>query len=281
MAKPQENRKLNWRPPRPDFRNLRYDHVESVDSIKYPAKADLRSLMSPVMDQGDIGSCSANALAACVEFLELQELRDKVPAAQAQQVYGSTFSPVSRLFAYWNERSLEGSTDSDAGAATLKDGCRALHKWGVCQEKIWPYDTSKVLDKPIPAAYTQGVKHPITAYYELKTLTDMKRCLYHGFPFVLGFTVYSSFMTDQVASSGIMPMPTWQDEIEGGHAVTCVGYDDSKQMALIRNSWGTGWGISGHFWMPYQFMFNSSFTDDMWTLRRIATGHLAPQKVAA
>lgn len=277
----QDNRKLNWKPARPDFRDFRYDHVESVEAIRYPAQADLRAKMSPIMDQGDIGSCSANALAACVEHLELQELADKLPLAQSPQVYqAGQFFTVSRLMAYWNERFLEGSTDSDAGAVTLKDGCRALHKWGVCEEKIWPYNTAKVLDKPSAAAFTQGAQHKIAAYYILHTLTDMKRCMFHGFPFVFGFTVYSSFMTDEVARTGIVPMPRWNERMEGGHAVTCVGYDDSRQMALVRNSWGTSWGLKGHFWMPYQYLFGS-LASDMWTLRKVANGSLLPQIAAA
>lgn len=268
----QQNRKLNWRPARPDFRDLKYKMVESVDTTVYPSAIDLRPKMSPVMDQGDIGSCSAHALAGCVEHLELQELA----SGGGPQTYGAGFESVSRLMIYWTERDLEKSTDTDAGAVTIKDGARALHKWGVSRESLWPYDTSKVLDKPVAAAYTEGSKHKIEAYYALNSINDMKRCLYHGFPFVLGFTVYSSFMSDAVAKSGVMPMPTWSDSVEGGHAVCCVGYDDSRQAALIRNSWGTAWGLQGHFWMPYEFMWNQSLASDMWTLRR-AGQKLAPQ----
>lgn len=279
-------RKLNWRPARPDFRDFRYQHhveaVETAEAVKYPAQSDIRNVMSSVMDQKSVGSCSANALAACVEHLELLELKANMPAAQAPQVYAAgQFFTVSRLMAYWNERFLEGSTDSDAGAATLKDGCRALHKWGVSEESLWPYDESMVLVKPSAAAFAQGAQHKIAAYYALSTIQDMKRCLYHGYPFVFGFSVYSSFMSDAVARTGICPMPSWNDRMEGGHAVTCVGYDDMRQMALVRNSWGTGWGIQGHFWMPYQYLFNPSLASDMWTLRRTVTGSAAPQQIAA
>ncbi|MBS1563764.1 MAG: peptidase, partial [Bacteroidetes bacterium] len=83
------------------------------------------------------------------------------------------------------------------------------------------------------------------------------------------FTVYQSFMTPQVASTGIMPMPAASEKVLGGHAVMAVGYSDAKQAVLVRNSWGTGWGIKGYFWMPYAYITDSSLCDDFWTIRLV------------
>jgi len=103
----------------------------------------------------------------------------------------------------------------------------------------------------------------------LNNIQDMKRCLYHGFPFVFGISVYSSFMSDHVASTGIVPMPGPHESLEGGHALTCVGSDDAKMAFLVRNSWGTGWGLEGYCWIPYSYMTNPELASDMYTLRRI------------
>ena len=53
----------------------------------------------------------------------------------------------------------------------------------------------------------------------------------------------------------------------GGHAVMAVGYDDSAERVLVRNSWGTDWGIKGYFTMPYDYISDDNLADDLWTLR--------------
>src|SRR5581483_9228194 len=90
-----------------------------------PKKVDLRPKMPPVYDQGHLGSCTANAIAAAFEFDQTQE---KQP----------DFMP-SRLFIYYNERASEGTTGTDSGAM-LRDGIKSVAKIGVCDEQIWPYE---------------------------------------------------------------------------------------------------------------------------------------------
>jgi C1A family cysteine protease len=43
------------------------------------------------------------------------------------------------------------------------------------------------------------------------------------------------------------------EHIIGGHAVLAVGYDDAKQVLIVRNSWGPAWGYQGYFYMPYAY----------------------------
>ena len=63
---------------------------------------DLRSACPPVYDQGQLGSCTANGIAAAIGF------------DQMKQGVGDVFTP-SRLFIYYNERVMEGTVQSDAG----------------------------------------------------------------------------------------------------------------------------------------------------------------------
>jgi C1A family cysteine protease len=229
-----------------------------------PLSVDLRSQCPAVYDQGQEGSCSGHASAGAVDFLELREL-----AAGGPQVFDpGRFENCSRNFIYYGERMIEGTTDSDAGATTLRDACAILLNVGVCREALWPYGADTLLMKPSEEAYAEAIKHKLTAFYGLEFGYQLKHCLAAGFPFMLGFRVRSSLMSEEVADTGnYNPAPN--DSVEGGHAVLCVGYDDTKSQYLIRNSWGDKWGMGGYFTMPYNVMEFDA--DDYYTLRREAT----------
>ena len=241
---------------------VRYKTLLGVQKQPLPSYINLSTRMSPVEDQGQEGSCSGHASAACVEFLEITELKKGGP-----QVYDpNTFEPVSRNFIYWNERVIDGSTATDAGATTLADACHALKNVGVCRESLWPYGPQTLLAKPSDEAYADAAKHKISEFYALDQGYQLKHCLASGYPFMFGFMVFESFESEQVAETGDMQMPQPGEQIIGGHAVCCVGYDDLNEMFIVRNSWGQGWGLNGYFYMPYSFM-DSQYTDDYYTLR--------------
>ena len=252
-------KQYGWKPDIPDQRDFRYAAV--TRAVKLPAKMDLRPNLPPVYDQGQLGSCTGNAIAAAVAFdLKRQKAREFAP---------------SRLFIYYNERLLEGTVSLDNGAY-IRDGVKSVNKQGVTSEVIWPYSDANpgpFTTKPTTQAYAEALNHQVTTYMRVtQTLTAIRQCLADGFPIVFGFSVYESFESDVVAQTGIMPMPKRSEQLLGGHAVLCCGYDDSKQAFLIRNSWGTSWGLGGYFWMPYAYMTNSNLADDLWTLRAIEQG---------
>ena len=97
----------------------------------------------------------------------------------------------------------------------------------------------------------------------------MKACLASGYPFVFGFTVYESFEGDAVAKSGMVPMPADSETEVGGHAVMAVGYNDSIERFLVRNSWGPDWGVGGYFTIPYGYLTDSDLADDFWVIRLV------------
>jgi C1A family cysteine protease len=240
-----------WVPDLPDQRDILYSAVRPVPSV-LPPSVDLRTFCSPVEDQGSLGSCTANALVGALEFLEK---KNQVP-----------FKDMSRLFVYYNERVIEHTVKSDSGAM-LRDGIKTLKHQGVCTEKKWPYIISKFTVKPTPACYQEALKHQITSYQRIVTLDQMRACLAEGFPFVFGFAVYESFESQEVAKTGIAPMPGPAERSLGGHAVLAVGYNDAEQRILVRNSWGTGWGQQGYFTLPYGYLTDRNLSDDFWTIR--------------
>jgi C1A family cysteine protease len=242
-----------WVPDMPDQRDMTYSALRAAPP-SLPSHVDLRAMCSPVEDQGQLGSCTANALVGALEFLEF---KDNVKHLN-----------LSRLFVYYNERVIEHSVKSDSGAM-LRDGIKTLKRQGVCSERKWVYDVSKFTVKPPAACYTQAMDHQITSYQRILTLNEMRACLAEGFPFVFGFSVYESFEAQEVGATGIVNMPQPSERQLGGHAVLAVGYDDAERRFIVRNSWGTRWGMKGYFTMPYDYLSNRNLSDDFWVIRRV------------
>jgi C1A family cysteine protease len=245
--------RYGWIPDLPDAR----DHLYAAPTpvlAKLPAKVDLRKKCPPVYDQGQLGSCTGNAIGGAIQF---ERMRQKLKP---------NYAP-SRLFIYYNERVMEHTVATDSGAQ-IRDGIKTVVKQGACPESDWPYDIQKFADKPPAKAYADAAKHKVSSYSRLlSTANQLKGCLASGYPFVFGFTVYASFESPQVAKTGVVPMPSSSEQVLGGHAVMAVGYDDASQRFIVRNSWGKGWGQAGYFTMPYAYVTDTNLADDFWTIR--------------
>ena len=250
-----EKRIYSWLPDLPDHRDFTYKVSRTILKA-LPPKVDLRDTCPPVYDQGQLGSCTGNAIAGSIEY---EQLKKKDPHA---------FMP-SRLFIYYNERVIEGTVKQDAGAM-IRDGMKAVNTQGVCNESTWPYNITKFKNKPIAKAYKEAKKYTTKVYSRVpQDLNSLKGCLASGDPFVFGFTVYESFESATVAKTGIAPMPAPNEKALGGHAVLCVGYDDTTKTFLIRNSWGPSWGIKGYFTLPYDYLTNNDLADDFWVIKDV------------
>jgi C1A family cysteine protease len=255
---PRKVARYGWIPDLPDRRDFVFAAPRSI-LAKLPPRIDLTEQCPEVYDQGEIGSCTANAIGAAIEF------------DQIKQQLGDVFIP-SRLFIYYNERVMENTIGEDSGAM-IRDGIKSVAKEGVCPEPMWPYDPSPYppnphLAKEPPArCYKEALKHTAVEYQRVpRTLSQMKGCLASGYPFVIGFTVYESFESDEVAQTGKMPMPLPREHVVGGHAVLAVGYDNKQNRFRVRNSWGTAWGVKGYFTMPYEYLLDNNLSDDFWKI---------------
>ena len=245
----KRTRIYGWVPDVPD--QLDYFYGAIRPKLKLPSAVDLRRDCSTIEDQGALGSCTAQALAGHLEFL------DNHPDHH--------YVDLSRLFIYYNERLLRGMVKSDSGAA-IRDGIKTLAKTGVCAEKNWPYVIGRFADKPPAGCYSQALKHRIVSYHRLETIEEMLICLADGYPFVFGFTVYESFESPKAARTGVIPMPGKSERVLGGHAVMAVGFNQKVKRFFVRNSWGVKWGQQGYFTMPFAYL--ESLARDFWTIRK-------------
>ena len=249
-ALPMNIPKYHWARQPVDTRDKPY----TLTGVSQPSTVDLRPYCSPIEDQGNLGSCTGNAIAGAIELLDKRA--------------GRTLD-VSRLYIYYYERLLEGTVNYDNGAY-IRDGMRAVYNYGAPLESLWPYNISKFRNAPSAQAKADGARRKVTLY---QAVADHQGCLDSlaaGYPVVIGFDVYTSFASATVSRTGMMPYPnTSRERLLGGHAVLLVGYDKTRQVYIVRNSWGTNWGDRGYFYMPFQVIQNTSMSSDFWIIKSV------------
>ena len=218
-----------------------------------PSSINLAPKCSPVVDQGDLGSCSSNSIVSGLrEYLLINQ--EKKPLVR-----------LSRLFVYWWERHIQGTVNIDSGAS-LRDGMKILCKYGVCTEKTDPYDITKFAEKPSDEEMREALQYRINGYQRLNTLDEIKDALYHGYISVFSMEIYESFKSEEVSRTGMVPLPKENQVKFGGHSMCLVGYDDNLDEGcfIVRNSWGTEWGQEGYCFIPYDMM---QYFMDVWTVQ--------------
>jgi C1A family cysteine protease len=251
---PIDKFRLGWIPDLPDYRDQPFKTISLRTNL--PLVVDLRPKCTPVYNQGDLGSCTANAVASIIEYEMIRSSLSR------------KFMP-SRLFMYYNARLIQGWQDTDTGAF-LRDVMKSVNQQGFCTEKNWVYDIGLFRQRPNSFCYEEAQSNLVIKYLRVEqSIDDLKSCLYEGFPFVFGFSVYDSFLSAEVQRTGNVPLPEHNESSKGGHAVTAVGYDDDKKCFIVRNSWGAGWGDKGYCYMPYEILCSPNYSNDFWTIRLI------------
>lgn len=241
---------LHWKPDKLDSRDYKYQ----LTSTPTPNIVDLRPHCTAVESQGNLGSCTGQSIAGAIELLNK---RNGKP------------TDVSRLFIYYYERVLLGTVNYDSGAY-IRDGIKVTNKYGASLESYWPYDIKKYRLAPSNNARSDALKRKVIRYERIENFNGCIDALTNGYPIVMGFDVYTSFMSANVAKTGKMPYPnTRRERFLGGHAVLLVGYNKNKNVFIARNSWGTVWGDKGYFYMPFDVVKNTKMSSDFWIIKEV------------
>jgi C1A family cysteine protease len=250
---------------KPDTRDYTYsveiDHSTNLQNITTVTKTGTSTVSMPltlassfiisplpkIIDQGNLGSCTANAF----YYTIMKQTNDKVP--------------ISRLYLYANCRCIDNTPLNQDDGTTVRTVCKAILNYGACLETVYPYITNNYANLPSLLSYQSAKRFKTFTYIFIQqNLASIKSALTtYKTPIVFGFMVYTSFMSSAVAATGIVPMPdTTREQLEGGHCVTIVGYNDANQRFTCANSWGTSWGNKGYFYLPYNYVTNPNLASD-------------------
>lgn len=223
---------------------LAVDHIDWRDRYYNFAKTalresvDLRPMATDIEQQSKLGSCTSQAI---VGAYELMLKRD----------YPDLFAELSALFLYYNARKHDGTINEDIGAYP-RDAIKAAKLYGICTEKLWPYDISNFNVQPTAECYKDGLSRTISKYYRLSNINDITDALNADCPVVAGITVFDAF-DDITSTDPVLRLPRNGEQSIGAHAILFVGYDLNKKLILARNSFGKSWGDQGHFWIPFEY----------------------------
>lgn len=208
---------------------------------------DLRPNFQEVYNQGNLGACTA--------FSMVKGLREYLLKKSGK------FVKLSALEFYYKEREIMGTVSSDSGAQ-MDIGMNVLKNHGAALNSDWPYDVAKFAIEPDAETQAKAWQYKLTSITQLSTLSQIKEALDAGKPVAFGTKVPTSFM--KPSESGIIPEPAPNEQIQGGHAVLAVGYDDEKKAIIMRNSWSTYWGANGYAYLPYSY-WSKGYIVDAWT----------------
>lgn len=202
-------------------------HSWPPDLVADEAHADLRGAFGPVRDQGRRPTCLVFALSSAHEHG-----RDQI-------------DPLSPEALFTAAKKRDGLTP--AAGTTLSAALVAVEEDGQCDETAWPYGEAAAVDAT-------------ATYYRARAASRVRDDLVNASHTALDdgeATLLVLRVTDgwfSVGSDGLIPSPTSNDRLEGNHAVVAVGYDDSREHLVVRNSWGSEWGDGGHGWLPYDYV---------------------------
>ena len=204
-------------------------HAADADNIWTPTQAQLDAsatgsfsmleFVKKILNQGQLGSCTAYGWAGAVAL--------KYAMKTGVAVFLAT------LYIYFYERFLNGTVNDDSGA-DVKDGANVLSTRGAPLESSYPYNDDGVAFKNTPpvALDAEAAKYKVVKPLQVSPqVPHLKAALKAGMPIIFGFMVYDSFESSSTASTGVVTMPTPDEQMLGGHCVFAIGYTDSAGTA--------------------------------------------------
>ncbi|WP_413290289.1 C1 family peptidase [Bdellovibrio sp. HCB337] len=220
--------------------DVEFDLPEQYNA-NVPSKFDWRNKggrnwVSPMLNQANCGSCVAFA---AIGVMETQmNIATAIPSLNVRLSTQQLFSCGGGVcdYGWYPDEAMD-----------------FLYEKGVTDEACMPYSSgasAKDVACNDSCADAPRRNYKISEWGRstkfFRNLNQIREDLQRG-PLIATLTVYSDF----VSYSGGVYKRSKDAEPLGGHAVSIVGYDDSKQALIIRNSWGEEWGEKGYGYVSY------------------------------
>jgi C1A family cysteine protease len=256
-------RKYGWKKDQVTLEHVNKAHRYTYKVVQHPTylsqvtTVDLRGKCPPVLDQGQLGACTAFGNLGCFQTVMMKQ--------------GLQNEDMSPLWLYHQERVKEGTVDEDSGAQ-VHTGIDVLTELGVPTESLWPYVIERYAEDPSMEANDNAELHKLLEVCRVQQqLDDVKTYVLTGLPVVFGCIVFQSFESPEVAQTGMVPVPKFREPALGGHCMAIVGFDDTVKGGsfIVRNSWGTSWGLAGYCYIPYAYLMNKKYASDFWAYSKV------------
>ncbi|WP_250481281.1 C1 family peptidase [Caballeronia sp. GAOx1] len=259
--------------------------ADSITEEMSPPSASIRSQMTPVENQGSLGSCTTFCVTACIEFFYQTDLSEANLNDVAERTYG----------------------DCTEGLA-IAHAMQTARNPGVVVESAWPYDENQTCwtYPPDTSAFPKFKFNSIAVLYNRPTahiIASMRSAiagrnsislsrstspgsvvaLIKGVignlrqPVALDVPVWwrsdghfeagwemgpdihmptPAHLQNWLARTGSMSPPN----VSGWHCIAICGYDDRTGRFEFKNSWDTWWGDKGYGTIPYDYVTSYSRT---------------------
>jgi len=244
--------------------NLKKDVTDKRDYLleKTPLVAgqviDWTKSMSPVKNQGRLGSCVGFAISAMKEWQEQKEHAEEVAEGKKNH-RDQKYYDLSEQWVYYMCKKIDPWPGQEG--TSIRVAMKVLQKIGVPTEKAWPYN-DVVRGEPAVWANLVARWSQIGAYWRVRNLTELRAALVNG-PVVIGIPCFEEIFS--VGKNGFITYPKNPDRIYGGHAICAVGFDDGRKLVKFKNSWSKKWGKKGYGFLPYKYI--QDFLWDAWAAR--------------
>lgn len=213
-------------------------------------RVDLRDKFGPVIDQGELNSCTCCATVAAVEYLFAKR--------------EGRWLMMSPLFVYYNARKISGMEMMNAPILAAHAPA-ALMAWGVCDDDNWPYDLNRFNLPPPQEAYRNASVLQAVQFARLGSLDEIKASLSAGIPAMFGSNIPRGYY-QEAERTGLMPELGKAEGPPSGHAMLIVGYDDRTRHWIVRNSVGERFGEKGYVRIPYSVFDKHVWNEDVWAV---------------
>ena len=257
-----ENNLLNLKKDVPDRRDFKLTEPVFASTLGISKSVDWTKQMSPVKDQGKLGSCVGFATAAMKEWQEQREHNREIKKGKKYKRKQDHYD-LSEAWIYWKCKEIDPWPDSEG--TSIRCAMKVLHKQGVPCEEAFPY-SDKYKGKPESWANLISKWGLIDSYYRCNGIDDLRLALNKNGPVVIGILCFREIFL--VGRNGKIGYPSNPNQVLGGHAICAVGYNDKKKLIKFKNSWSRAWGKNGYGYISYKYINN--FMLDAWIAKDLS-----------